>query len=242
MIKPIGILFSFVRTKLSLNSKLLIFNVFLIFFLILTITLSYTLYQKNQLLINLLASYTNSPKIDLTGTSNRNITPPYESRDYYSYIKTTYAQRLPTDVKYQDQTITFSFPPEWKVYGDKQFGAPYIINIDLLGICAKRIITFSYKYTDSSEPNSYELAQKNPHGPTRQTSEMVVINGIKMGLNNQVVGDGSGGYEPKVVVDFLSKSKRFHYYFIAVRGCRDSHEETYENDLIPILKGVILNE
>lgn len=167
---------------------------------------------------------------------------PDDSGINYSYIHTTYDLQTLVEKKYQDDTITFNIPLEWKVYGNRQFGAPYIINVDFADICSRGNISFSYKYTNLNDPNTYTLAQANPYGPTEQTTEIVTINGLQMGINNQVTGDGSGGYEPKIVVDFLSKSKKFHYYFRAYMGCSKSHEETYEKDLLPLLNSLILNE
>ena len=132
----------------------------------------------------------------------------------YSYIRTTYDQQTLTQKKYQDETITFNIPLEWKVFGNRQFGAPYIINLDFADTCSLGNISFSYKYTNENDPSTYELAQANPQGPVEQTTEITTINGLRMGINNQVTGDGSGGYQPKIVVDFLSRSQRFHYYFL----------------------------
>lgn len=142
---------------------------------------------------------------------------------------------------FSDQHITFEYPLNWKPDYGRQLSDPYVINIDFISDCNPyRVASFAYKSTDPKDPGSYILGQKNPNGPAEQTSQSLNISGIKVGINTQPVGDGSGGYEPKTVVDFLSKSEKFHYYFIAVKGCRNSFEETYQLDVLPVIRSVKL--
>ena len=138
---------------------------------------------------------------------------------------------------YSDSYISFEYPSNWRI-SKNETAHPFLTSTNFISDCNQnRIISFTYKATD---PKSMELGLKNPYGPSDQTSEILKINGITMGENIQSVGDGSGGYEPKVVVDFLSKSKNFHFYFYAVMGCGNSFEETYSLDLLPVLNSIKL--
>ena len=141
---------------------------------------------------------------------------------------------------FSDPNISFEYPLEWDI-NDRNKSYPFLRSFDFTSKCNQnRIVSFTYKVTNLNNPMSLDLGQKNPNGPTIQTTKIININGITLGENIQPVGDGSGGYEPKAVVDFLSKSRKYHYYFIAVAGCRSSFEETYQFDLLPILNSIKL--
>lgn len=145
-----------------------------------------------------------------------------------------------TRAKFMDPTITFDYPLPW--YQKRiEVADPAVAEINFSNSCNRdRIITFSYTATNPRDYRTMLLARKNPNGPAEQSARIVTINGITAGENIQPETDGSGGYEPKVVIDFLSPSKRYHYYFTAVKGCRNSAEETYKWDLMPILLTVNL--
>jgi len=143
---------------------------------------------------------------------------------------------------YSDQHISFEYPLTLKADYSQQ-PDPYVVKVDFIGECKRhRVISFSYKATESDKPEDYILGQKNPYGPSEQTSNIIKMKDITAGKNVQPAGDGSGGYEPKIVVDFLSKSKKFHFYFMVVSGCSNSLEETYQTELLPILNSVELSD
>ena len=204
----------------NMNKKMKILFVLLI----LLVLLGYR-YYKNAILDD----YNSNEMLNLTISQ-----PPYPSEQpHLNNSKTKYI--------YNDQYITFEYPQVWKADYNRQIGNPYVVNVDFTGECNPyRVVSFSYKNTNPNDSESFTVGQKNPHGPGNQTSKTIKINGITVGENIQPVGDGSGGYEPKVVIDLLSKSKKFHFYFIAVIGYRNSFEETYKIDLLPILNSIEL--
>lgn len=193
------------------------------------------------LLIGLLSYFVIKSNADQKVTSNKAPTFPVSTDTIPT--PTEYLNESKSKKLFKNSQIEFEYPLNWILNHERQLEEPYILNIDFIGECnSYREISFLYKKTDLNEPNSFELGQLNPHGPEDQTSDVQIINEIKMGVNNQPIGDGSGGYEPKTVVDFLSDSKEYHYYFIAFKGCQDSHDKTYNRLLLPILQSVNLFE
>jgi hypothetical protein len=149
----------------------------------------------------------------------------------------------PSKQVFKNSAIYFEFPSTWKVYTtDSSKSDPYsgLLFEHAEGNCINYVGSFDISATDPTVPSSYKIAQKNHYGTQDQFSRNTTINGRIVGLVTQPEGDGSGGFEPGITIDFLSNSKKLHYYFFAKRGCRGSYDETYRLDILPILKTIQL--
>lgn len=141
---------------------------------------------------------------------------------------------------YQDEVISFTFPSSWRTVTDRNPGDTYLSTIDFYGDCSERLGWFGYRKTNPSDSISYKLGLPNPYGPSSQTNSSAKIDDLAVGIIVLPVGDGSGGYEPQTMVDFLSDSREYHLYFAAFRGCRQSFEATYTEDVLPIIRNLRL--
>ena len=138
---------------------------------------------------------------------------------------------------YQDEYLAFEVPNSLRLLDNSDdFTAMHLKYVNIRSVnCDFPEIWYGVRTVKQA---GSKLAQENPYGPADQVARIEVINGITVGVRIQPVGDGSGGYSPSVTVDFLSKSKKYHYYLSAFSGCNDSAQETYARDLKPILNSI----
>ena len=136
---------------------------------------------------------------------------------------------------YQDENIFFQYPAAWEFKNAPDgAGRPSLTFWE----CGSRV--FGLDYLPVKGKGDMLLGVKSDYGPGDQISKIISVAGVKAGLLIKPVGDGSGGYEPSYILDFLAKSQATHIYLSSYSGCSQSIDITYEKYVLPLSKTVTL--